>query len=78
MNLKLSFGLSLMILCSLTGFAQRKGYWEQKVDYTMEIDVDEKTYQYDGKMNLKYSNNSGQELMWVRKRNLCVRAVFRC
>lgn len=46
-------------------FAQRKGYWQQKVDYQMTIDVNEKTYQYDGKMKLKYTNNSDQELKKV-------------
>lgn len=62
MNLKKSFTLLLLVLCSVSIFAQRKGYWDQKVDYTMDIDVNEKTFQYDGKMKLKYSNNSGQEL----------------
>ena len=52
-------------LLSVQGYAQRKGFWQQKVDYTMDIDVNEKTYQYNGKMNLKYSNNSDQELKKV-------------
>ena len=43
-------------------FAQRKGYWQQKVDYKMTIDVKDNSYQYDGKMKLKYTNNSGQSL----------------
>ncbi len=43
-------------------FAQRKGYWQQKVDYKMTIDMKEDAYQYDGKMKLKYTNNSGQSL----------------
>ncbi len=43
-------------------FAQRKGYWQQKVDYKIDVDVKEKSYQYDGKMQLKYTNNSGQSL----------------
>src|SRR5690606_27886466 len=46
-------------------FAQRKGYWQQKVDYKMSVDVDEKTYRYDGNMTLKYTNNSGQSLSKV-------------
>ncbi|MGE8422201.1 MAG: hypothetical protein ACN6PI_05200, partial [Sphingobacterium siyangense] len=45
--------------------AQRKGFWQQKVDYNMDVNVDEKAYQYDGKMTLKYSNNSGQSLKKV-------------
>jgi len=55
----------LAILSTLTSFAQRKTYWNQRVDYTMDIDVNEKTFQYDGKMKLKYSNNSGQNLSKV-------------
>jgi len=65
MNLKHSIGLLLLVLSTLSGFAQRKGYWDQKVDYTMDINVNEKTFQYDGKMKLKYTNNSGQELSKV-------------
>jgi len=62
MKLKFSITLLFLTVVSLVGFAQRKGYWQQGVDYTMDIDVNEKTFQYDGKMTLKYSNNSGQSL----------------
>ena len=31
--------------------AQQKGYWQQHVDYTMDIDVDAKKYQYKGSKN---------------------------
>ena len=62
MNLKLSISFLLVSLLSLAAFGQRKGYWQQKVDYSMDIDVNEKTIQYDGKMTLKYSNHSGQSL----------------
>ncbi len=58
--------LGLALLLSLnTLFAQRKGYWQQAVDYTMDIDVNENAYQYNGKMTLKYTNNSGQALTKV-------------
>jgi len=43
-------------------FAQRPGYWQQAVDYAMDIDVDVQTYRYDGKMALRYTNNSPQAL----------------
>ena len=33
-------------------------YWQQKVDYTMEIDVDAKKNQYKGTQKLVYTNNS--------------------
>lgn len=56
------FTLLICIFLVQFSFAQRKGYWQQKVDYKMEIDMKEKAYQYDGKMQLKYTNNSGQSL----------------
>lgn len=34
------------------------GYWQQHVDYKMEVDFDENTYQYDGEQELVYTNNS--------------------
>lgn len=57
----------LLFLMVLSGIAlgQRKGYWQQDVKYTMDIDVDEKSYQYDGKMTLEYGNNSGRSLSKV-------------
>jgi len=33
-------------------------YWQQHVDYKMEIDIDVSTYQYKGKQTLVYTNNS--------------------
>jgi len=37
-------------------------YWQQHVDYTMDIDIDVNTYQYKGKQKLVYTNNSPDEL----------------
>lgn len=37
---------------------QNSGYWQQHVDYTMAIDMDVKTYQYNGTQHLVYTNNS--------------------
>ena len=56
--------LSLLLLATQL-FAQRPGYWQQRVDYNMDIDVNEKTFQYTGKMTLDYSNNSSQALAKV-------------
>lgn len=35
-----------------------EGYWQQQADYTMDIDMDVETYQFTGKQNIKYTNNS--------------------
>ena len=40
-------------------------YWQQHVDYTMSINVDEKNNQYSGKQTLVYTNNSPDVLQKV-------------
>ena len=58
--------LFLFILLSInSSFAQSKGYWQQKVDYTMEVSMDVKNYQYKGKQKLIYTNNSSDTLRHV-------------
>lgn len=37
-------------------------YWQQHVDYKMDIDMDVNTYQYKGKQQLVYTNNSPDAL----------------
>ena len=37
-------------------------YWQQHVDYKMEIDVDPHSYSYKGKQTLVYTNNSPDTL----------------
>ncbi|WP_067030572.1 M1 family metallopeptidase [Allomuricauda sp. CP2A] len=39
-------------------FAQNNSYWQQHVDYTMDVAMDVKTYQYTGTQKLVYTNNS--------------------
>lgn len=63
--MKIKLLLFVLMLSNTILFAQRAGYWQQAVDYKMDIDMDEKNYQYQGKMTLKYSNNSNQALKKV-------------
>lgn len=49
---------SMMALLIQNSDAQRKGYWQQDVDYTMEIDVDAENNQFEGSQTLLYTNNS--------------------
>ena len=37
-------------------------YWQQHVDYTMDVTIDVKTFQYEGTQKLIYSNNSPDDL----------------
>ncbi|MET0946186.1 MAG: M1 family metallopeptidase [Flavobacterium sp.] len=54
----LSFGLN-------SAFAQNAPYWQQHVDYKMEVSMDVKNYLYKGKQELIYTNNSPDTLRKV-------------
>lgn len=60
--MKKYFFLFLIVWGIIPALAQYPGYWQQQVDYTMQIDVDEVKFQYDGKMKLIYTNHSPDEL----------------
>ena len=45
--------------------AQKSNYWQQHVDYKMDVTMDVKTYQYHGKQELTYTNNSPDTLKRV-------------
>lgn len=44
---------------------KNNGYWQQHVNYNMEIDMDVKKHQYKGKQQLIYTNNSPDTLKKV-------------
>ncbi len=68
---KIIYSISLLLTISCTSVAQettviKKGnYWQQHVDYTMDIDMNVKKNQYKGKQTLIYTNNSPNELTKV-------------
>ena len=45
--------------------AQNTCYWQQHVDYTMEVDMDVENFQYTGTQKLVYTNNSPDALTRV-------------
>jgi len=50
---------SIFLLTAISLSAQNNtSYWQQKVDYKMEIDMDVETFQYEGTQELTYTNNS--------------------
>ena len=55
-------GAAILILLSSLVSAQSSKYWQQHVNYTMDIDVDVTTFQYKGKQKLVYTNNSPDQL----------------
>ena len=55
----------LFLLISCASFAQNNpnpGYWQQHVDYKMEVNMDVKKFQYKGKQEIVYTNNSPDTL----------------
>jgi Peptidase family M1 domain len=57
--------LSFLSLGLSPAFAQNAPYWQQHVDYKMEVSMDAKNYQYKGKQELVYINNSPDTLRKV-------------
>ncbi|KAF2336281.1 M1 family metallopeptidase [Flavobacterium daemonense] len=57
--------LSFLSLGLNSAFAQSAPYWQQHVDYKMDVSMDVKTYQYKGKQELVYTNNSPDTLKKV-------------
>ncbi len=63
MKKNLFFLLILLVAPKL--IAQNKDYWQQQVDYKMDIVMYVKNYQYHGKQELVYTNNSPDTLRRV-------------
>ena len=59
------FLLSFIALNFSAAFAQSTGYWQQHVDYKMDVTMNVKNYQYKGKQELVYTNNSTDTLKKV-------------
>lgn len=55
----------LVFFGNFTLFAQNPSYWQQHVNYKMEVTMDVKSYQYQGKQELVYTNNSSDTLRKV-------------
>lgn len=58
----------LLIIFTFIGLitnAQNPGYWQQHVDYTMDIEMNVENFQYSGTQKLVYTNNSPDVLTKV-------------
>lgn len=55
----------LIFLQSISGFSSTNGYWQQAVDYKMEIDFDHQTHRFAGIQTIQYTNNSPDTLYRV-------------
>lgn len=57
-----TFLLILLAFCSLT---YSQNYWQQSVNYKMEVDINVKTFKYSGRQELLYTNNSPDSIKKV-------------
>ncbi|MEO1021672.1 MAG: M1 family metallopeptidase [Bacteroidota bacterium] len=60
--MKYIFSLTLFLALSVYVAAQDSGYWQQEIEYKMEIDVDVETHRFTGTQTIEYTNNSPDEL----------------
>ena len=63
--MKQLFTLLLSITTILVSAQSNTTYWQQQVDYTMDVDIDVENYQYNGTQKLVYTNNSPDVLSQV-------------
>ena len=59
------YTLWILLIFSTILTSQNSNYWQQHVDYTMDVDMDVENYQYTGKQKLIYTNNSPDVLKEV-------------
>ena len=58
--------INILILAFVfTGFSQNTSYWQQHVDYSMEVSMNVDNFQYTGTQKLEYTNNSPDEITRV-------------
>ena len=60
--------ITLTLFICMNSYSQqdsKSNYWQQHVDYTMDIDVDVTNFQYEGTQQLVYTNNSPDQLTRV-------------
>ena len=57
--------LFIFISLSFGNLFAQSGYWQQEVDYKMDVVMNVKNYQYKGKQELVYTNNSPDTLKRV-------------
>ncbi len=65
--IRLAKKIVFILLCGLTTLIAQNntGYWQQHVDYKMNVEIDVESYRYTGTQKLVYTNNSPDELSRV-------------
>lgn len=57
--------LLFSLFCFVASAQPQPGYWQQHVDYTMNVDINVKTFRYSGTQELVYTNKSPDTLKRV-------------
>ena len=67
MVLKKIISWCLLIFAAFPLLAQKSGYWQQKVDYTIEVTLHDTVHTLDGHVAIHYQNNSPDTLyfLWI-------------
>jgi len=52
----------MFFICAATIAQPQPGYWQQQANYTMEVEMDVKKYNYKGTEEIEYINNSPDTL----------------
>src|SRR5699024_12521692 len=64
--MKTKFSFLLFLMGTFLTFSQgNQSYWQQHVDYKMEVEMNTKNYRYSGKQELVYTNNSPDTVMQI-------------
>ncbi len=63
--MKLNFFLIGFLVFHISTAQNSTAYWQQHVEYSMEIDMNVKTHQYEGQQKIVYTNNSPDTLQKV-------------
>ncbi|MCU7549657.1 M1 family metallopeptidase [Chitinophagaceae bacterium LB-8] len=58
--------LSILALCILlTAHSQTSAYWQQRVDYSIDVSLNDKEHTLDGFEKITYTNNSPDTLLYI-------------
>jgi hypothetical protein len=56
----------LVSFCLFAGILySQQGYWQQQVNYDISVNLDDKKHILDGRLDLKYKNNSPDTLSFI-------------
>ena len=57
--------IAIIICNTLVAFAQKKNYWQQQVNYAIEVQLNDKQHSLDAFEKLEYINNSPDTLRFI-------------